>query len=288
MSNEIMTLLKNSVASIAPGVDDDTRAVAGSSGNKRISLEGGVFRKYVNGKQIATVQSRDMDIILVKMAHNPSRTYYSGSYQKGVKVSPVCWSNDSKAPDVAVKTPQASVCEKCPHAVKGSGQGGIGTACRLSWRTAIVLPNLPDGDVMQLVIPGASVWGGEESGKWRFRPYIQMLAANNISASRVITKMQFDMNSSSPRLWFSPVAPVNSDEVELLNAQGRTEAAERAIKLTVFQQDGGNATEEAAVENEVEVEAPAIPEPSLRDSKKTEAASANVSDVVRKWAKPKA
>jgi hypothetical protein len=115
-----------------------------------------------------------------------------------------------------------------------------------------------------------------------------MLAANNISASRVITKMQFDMNSSSPRLWFSPVAPVNSDEVELLNAQGRTEAAERAIKLTVFQQDGGNATEEAAVENEIEVEAPAIPEPSLRDSKKTEAAPANVSDVVRKWAKPKA
>jgi hypothetical protein len=61
MSNEIMTLLKNSVASVATGVDDDTRAVAGSSGNKRISLEGGVFRKYVNGKQVATVQ--DLSLI---------------------------------------------------------------------------------------------------------------------------------------------------------------------------------------------------------------------------------
>jgi hypothetical protein len=281
MSNEIMTLLKNSVASVATGVDDDTRAVAGSSGNKRISLEGGVFRKYVNGKQVATVQDRDMDIILVKMAHNPSRTFYTGSYQKGVKVSPLCWSTDAKTPDASVKTPQASACEKCPHSVKGSGQGGIGTACRISWRTAVVLPQMPDGDVMQLVIPGASVWGPEEAGKWRFRPYVQMLAANNVSAGRVITKMQFDMNSSSPRLWFSPVAPVNADEVELLANQARSEAAERAVKLTVFQQDGGD----APVEAEVEVEAPPVPEPVLRESKKTTEAPTDVSDVVRKWSK---
>jgi len=281
MSNEIISLLKNSVASVAAGVDDDTRAVAGSSGNKRISLEGGVFRKYVNGKQVATVQDRDMDIILVKMAHNPSRTFYTGSYQKGVKVSPMCWSTDAKTPDASVKTPQASACEKCPHSVKGSGQGGIGTACRISWRTAVVLPQMPDGDVMQLVIPGASVWGPEEAGKWRFRPYIQMLAANNVSAGRVITKMQFDMNSSSPRLWFSPVAPINADEVELLANQGKSEAAERAIKLTVFQQDGGD----APVEAEVEVEAPPVPEPVLRESKKTTEAPTDVSDVVRKWSK---
>jgi hypothetical protein len=281
MSNEIISLLKNSVASVAAGVDDDTRAVAGSSGNKRISLEGGVFRKYVNGKQVATVQDRDMDIILVKMAHNPSRTFYTGSYQKGVKVSPMCWSTDAKTPDASVKTPQASACEKCPHSVKGSGQGGIGTACRISWRTAVVLPQMPDGDVMQLVVPGASVWGPEEAGKWRFRPYIQMLAANNVSAGRVITKMQFDMNSSSPRLWFSPVAPINADEVELLANQGKSEAAERAIKLTVFQQDGGD----APVEAEVEVAAPPVPEPVLRESKKTPEAPADVSDVVRKWSK---
>ena len=165
--------------------------------------------------------------------------------------------------------------------MKGSGQGGIGTACRISWRTAVVLPQMPDGDVMQLVIPGASVWGPEEAGKWRFRPYVQMLAANNVSAGRVITKMQFDMNSSSPRLWFSPVAPVNADEVELLANQARSEAAERAVKLTVFQQDGGD----APVEAEVEVEAPPVPEPVLRESKKTTEAPTDVSDVVRKWSK---
>lgn len=290
MSNEIIALLKNSVAAVATGVDDDTRAVAGSSGNKRISLEGGVFRKYVNGKQVAAVQDRHMDIILVKMAHNPSRTFYTGSYQKGVKVSPVCWSQDAKTPDPSVKTPQASACDKCPHSIKGTGQGGIGTACRISWRTAVVLPQMPDGDVMQLVIPGASVWGPEEAGKWRFRPYIQMLAANNVSAGRVITKMQFDMNSSSPRLWFSPVAPVNADEVELLAQQGKTDAAERAIKLTVFQSDSGN--EEAPTEPtaySVSSEEAEVEEPKLRESTKTAAAEApsDVPDVIRKWSKKK-
>lgn len=282
MSNDIITMLQGSVAAIQTGVDDDTRAVAGSSGNKRISLEGGVFRKYVNGKEVAKIPDRDMTVIFVKMAHNPSRTMYTGAYKKGVKISPTCWSTDAKTPDADVKTPQASACEKCPHSVKGSGQGGIGSACRISWRTAVVLPNAPDGDVMQLVIPGASVWGPEQSGKWRFRPFVQMLAANNISAGRVITKMEFDTDSSAPRLWFSPVAPINAADQEVLANQAKSEAAERAVKLTVFQQDSGSVEEVVA---EVEVEAPAAPEPVLRESKKTTEASGDLSDVVRKWSK---
>ena len=280
MANDIITMLQGSVAAIQTGVDDDTRAVAGSSGNKRISLEGGVFRKYVNGKEVAKIPDRDMNIIFVKMAHNPSRTMYSGAYKKGVKISPTCWSTDAKTPDADVKTPQASACEKCPHSVKGSGQGGIGSACRISWRTAVVLPNAPDGDVMQLVIPGASVWGPEQSGKWRFRPYAQMLAANNISAGRVVTKMEFDTDSSAPRLWFSPVAPINAADQEVLANQAKSEAAERAVKLTVFQQDSGG-VEEAVPE----VEAPAAPEPVLRESKKAAEPSGDLSDVVRKWSK---
>lgn len=289
MANDIITLLQGSVAAVHTGVDDDTRAVAGSSGNKRISLEGGVFRKYVNGKEVAKIPDRDMDVILVRMAHNPSRTFYTGAYKKGIKVSPVCWSQDAKTPDASVKTPQASSCDKCPHSIKGTGQGGIGTACRISWRTAVVLPNSPDGDVMQLVIPGASVWGPEQAGLWRFRPYVQMLAANNISAGRVITKMRFDTDSSSPRLWFSPVAPVDAADLDVLARQGRTEAAERAIKLTVFQSDSG--AEEAPTEptaysvssGEAEVE-----EPKLRESAKAASEPpTDAADVIRKWTKKK-
>ena len=150
MSNEIIASLKNQIATVKTGLDDDTRAVAGggAGGMKRISIKGGVFRKMAGGKEVASIEDRHMNVIFVKMAHTASRTYYSGAYTEGEKVAPVCWSTDSKTPDAEVKNPQAKSCDTCPWSVKGSGQGGSGTACRLSWRTAVVLPNNPGGDVM--------------------------------------------------------------------------------------------------------------------------------------------
>jgi len=280
MSNDIIASLKNELAVIG-GVDDDTRAVAGGGGGgiKRISIKGGVFRKYAGGKEIGAIEDRHMNVIFVKMAHNPSRTYYAGSYKEGEKAAPICWSSDSKTPDQEVKNPQASACEKCQWSVKGSGQGGSGAACRLSWRTAVVLPQDPSGDVMQLSLPATSAFGKEESGKWPFRPYIQMLANNNISAGRVITKMQFDTKSPVPKLLFSPIAPVPQADFDAIQRQKDSTAAEMAVKMTVFQaDDSGDSSNKETVE---------VAEPALRDSpKKAEAApAADVSDIVKKWSK---
>ena len=289
MSNDIITQLRSSVASINTGVDEDTRAVAGgSTGNKRISIDGGVFRKFVGGKEVAAIEDRHMLLVFVKMAHNPSRTFYKDSYKKGVKVSPSCWSQDAKTPSPECKTPQAESCDKCPFSVKGSGQGGLGTACRISWRTGVVIPGDPGGDVMQLVLPATSCFGSEDGGKWPFRPYIQMLANNNIAASRVVTKAQFDTKSSVPRLLFSPVGAVEAADVETILRQSKSDAAEKAIKLTVFQQDGGNEEVAAPVEvievpvavDETVYEAPQ--EPILRETPKT---SGDAASVISKWKK---
>jgi hypothetical protein len=277
MSNDIIANLKNELAQIQGGVDDDTRAVAGGSSNasKRISIKGGVFRKMAGGKEIGSIEDRHMNVIFVKMAHTPSRTYYTGAYKEGEKVAPVCWSSDSKVPDAEVKNPQASACDKCQWSVKGSGQGGSGAACRLSWRTAVVLPQDPGGDIMQLVLPATSCFGKEETGKWPFRPYVQMLANNNISAGRVVTKMQFDTKSPVPKLLFSPVGVVSEDDIKIVQTQKDSKAAENAVKLTVYQQDEG---EEPAT--------PVTDEPVVREVKKTEAApTADVSDVIKKWSK---
>jgi len=224
-------------------------------------------------------------VIFVKMSHTASRTYYTGAYKEGEKIAPVCWSSDSKKPDPEVKTPQASACDSCQWSVKGSGQGGSGAACRLSWRTAVVLPNNPDGDVMQLVLPATSCFGKEEGGKWPFRPYIQMLANNNISAGRVVTKMQFDTKSPVPKLLFSPVGVVPEADVDTIQRQKESPAAESAIKLTVYQQDEG--TEVAAPAAQAEEVADSSDEPVLRETKKTEpvAASGEVADVIKKWSK---
>ena len=285
MSNDIIESLKNELA-VSGGVDDDTRAVAGGSGGgggiKRISIKGGVFRKYAGGKEIGAIEDRHMNVIFVKMAHNASRTYYSGSYKEGEKTSPVCWSSDSKVPNAEVRNPQASACDKCQWSVKGSGQGGSGAACRLSWRTAVVLPADPGGDVMQLSLPATSAFGKEDSGKWPFRPYIQMLANNNISAGRVITKMQFDTKSPVPKLLFSPVAPVPQGDVDIVLRQKESNSAEMAVKMTVFQADESSESSGAKSED-VEVAQPVLRE----TAKKADAAppAGDVSDIVKKWSK---
>ncbi len=222
------------------GLDEDTIAVANSSFSnqtKRISLRGGVFRKIVGGKEVSTADSAVMNIIIIKMAHNPSRVYYKDSYEEGKRVSPVCWSNDSKKPDEEVRKPQAKSCHTCPNSVRGSGSGGAGTSCRLSWRVAIVLANDPEGDILELVLPSNSCFGKEEQSKWPFKTYIQMLADNNVSAGRIVTKMQFDPNSAKPRALFSPVEAAEDWVLEVVKDQAENQAAHNAIKLTVYQVD---------------------------------------------------
>ena len=284
MSNDLATMFSGALTPIA-GLDEDTLAVAGGArqGSKRISIKGGVFRKYSGGKEIGAIEDRHMEVIFVKMAHKASRMFYDATYVEGQKVSPVCWSTDSEKPDADVKTPCASTCLDCSKSVKGSGQGGTGTACRLSWRTAVVLPKDPSGDVMQLVLPATSSFGKEDNGRFPFRPYIQHLASHNVSAGRVITKMAFDTKSPTPKVVFSPAGKVPDEDLQIIANQAKSLAAESAIKMNVFQVDSAGEIEVPSHRNEiVEDESP----PVKVESKKAAASEEkDISDVVKKWSK---
>jgi hypothetical protein len=279
MSTELVNLSALGALATVGGLDEDTLAVAGGNrqGNKRISIKGGVFRKYAGGKEIGAIEDRHMNVIIVKMAHKASRMFYDKGYKEGEKVSPACWSSDSEAPDAEVKTPAANTCASCPNSAKGSGDNGIGTKCKLSWRTAVVLPNDPAGDVMQLVLPATSAFGKEDSGRWPFRPYIQHLASHNVSAGRVVTKMAFDTKSPTPKVLFSPVGAVPDADLETIARQAKSPAAEAAIKLNVFQVDNSGDTEVAQPEEAAE--------PVKRESKASGEKASDVSDVVKKWSK---
>jgi hypothetical protein len=278
MSTEIMNL--SALAAIG-GLDEDTLAVAGGNrqGSKRISIKGSVFRKYAGGKEIGSIEDRFMNVIFVKMAHKASRMFYSSGYKEGEKVSPTCWATDSETPDAEVKTPVSKTCSECPNSVKGSGDNGMGTKCKLSWRTAVVLPNDPAGDVMQLVLPATSAFGKEDGGRYPFRPYIQYLASNNVSAGRVITRMAFDTKSPVPKVLFSPVGPVPDEDLDTIARQAKSPLAESAVKLNVYQLDESSAA--------IEVSQPEVAEPVKRESDKPAAGekTADVADVVKKWSK---
>ena len=284
MSNDLATMFSGALTPIA-GLDEDTLAVAGGArqGSKRISIKGGVFRKYSGGKEIGAIEDRHMNVIFVKMAHKASRMFYDATYQEGQKVSPVCWSTDSEKPDADVKTPCATTCLDCSKSVKGSGQGGLGAACRLSWRTAVVLPNDPSGDVMQLVLPATSAFGKEDNGRWPFRPYIQHLASHNVSAGRVITRMAFDTKSPTPKVVFSPAGKVPDEDLQIIANQAKSPAAEAAIKMNVYQVDTAGDVEVPSHRNEVvEDEAPPV---KVESKKASTADEKDISDAVKKWSK---
>lgn len=284
MSNDLATMFSGNLVPVE-GLDDDTLAVAGGArqSNKRISIKGGVFRKYAGGKEIGAIEDRHMEVIFVKMAHKASRMYYEGAYQEGQKISPTCWSTDSETPDLDVKTPCAPACNDCSKSVKGSGQSGVGSACRLSWRTAVVLPKDPAGDVMQLVLPATSAFGKEDTGRWPFRPYIQHLASHNVSAGRVITKMAFDTKAPTPKVLFSPAGKVEDNVLEIIARQAKSPAAEAAVKMNVFQSDSTGDAETLHIREEV-VEV-VTPEPTKRESTKTSSEEKQMADVVKKWSK---
>jgi hypothetical protein len=285
MSNDLATMFSGTAMAPIEGLDEDTLAVAGGMRqSKRISIKGGVFRKYSGGKEIGAIEDRFMNVIFVKMAHKASRMYYEGVFQEGQKVSPVCWSTDSEKPDADVKTPVASACLDCPRSVKGSGQNGTGTACRLSWRTAVVLPNDPAGDVMQLVLPATSAFGKEDNGRFPFRSYIQHLASHNVSAGRVITRMAFDTKATAPKVLFSPAGKVPDADLQIIAQQAKSPAAEAAVKMNVFQADVVEEVPSHRNDIAPEPEA-ATEEPVKRESTKPAAAEKDISDVVKKWSK---
>ena len=139
-----------------------------------------------------------------------------------------------------------------------------------------MLPQQLDGPVYQLVLPATSSFGTEDSSRWPFRPYVQMLASHNVSAGAVITKMQFDTKAKVPRVLFSPAGAIDQNDMETIRNQGKTQAAENAIRLNVYQSDeseGAEPTKRTNAKREVVEDAPTDGTPQ---------------DLVKKWARKSA
>lgn len=212
----------------------------GNVGNtKRISIKGGVFRLLAGGKEVASIEDRHLDVVIVKAAPKVSRVFYAAAYD-GDKISaPDCWSNDGETPDGSIKEPQADTCAKCPQNIAGSGQGQS-RACRYQQRLAVVLADDMDGDVLQLTLPATSIFGKEEGDKRPLQAFARFLAVQNppVNPEQIVTRMKFDTKAESPKLFFAPVRWLTDDEYPTVVAKGDSDDAKRAINMTVAQADG--------------------------------------------------
>ena len=238
--------------------------MGGALGNtsKRISIKGGVFRLVAGGKEMASIEERHLDVIVVKAAPKVSRIFYAKSYDGDNITGPDCWSNDGEKPDASIKAPQAPTCMTCKQNIAGSGQGNS-RACRYQQRLAVMLADNPD-EVLQLTLPATSVFGKEDGDKRPLQAYVRHLALASppVDVEKIVTRMKFDTKAESPKLFFSPVRWLTNVEFELARAKGNTQEALDAVRMTASQTDGVKAKPALAlpgkplVEDDDVVEAP--------------------------------
>ena len=226
----------NELSSIAKSLAGGNGA---GSAPKRISIKGGVFRLLASGKEIASIDERFLDVIIVNAAPKVSRIFYASSYDAENVTGPDCWSNDGENPDPSAENKQAVTCTSCPKNIAGSGQGNS-RACRYQQRIAVVLANNPSGDVLQLTLPAASVFGKEDGDKRGLQAYARYLLAQNppVNPEQIVTQMRFDTKAESPKLHFKPVRWLTDAEYAIVLEQAASPDAQRAVVMTVAQSDG--------------------------------------------------
>lgn len=206
---------------------------------KRISIEGGVWRMIVGGKEVAKNTDRAMNVVVVSTAPANSRIYYDPAvpYVRGQASAPTCSSNDGVRPNPGTKSPQAATCASCPQNIAGSGQNDS-RACRYQRRLAVVLEGDMSGDVYQLILPATSIFGrGQGTQNLPLEAYARMLHSNKVGVDSVVTKMEFDTDSSTPKVVFSPARYLSEEEQAIVDAQADTPEADQAIGLNAYQAD---------------------------------------------------
>lgn len=264
MANDI-TLFSNVPAHArSTELSETTRALMGngSGAGKRISIKGGTFRLVVGGKEIAQIEERNMDVIIVRAAPAVSRQYYEGKYdpEQGA-VPPTCWSNDGEKPDPGAKSPQGKTCATCPKNIAGSGQGNS-RACRYQQRLAVMLADDMESGVYQLSLPATSIFGKAEGAKRPLKDYVLYLSSQPkgpVNVDALVTKMRFDTKVEQPKLFFEPVRWLTDEEVAIAREAGESPEAKAAVTMTVAHTDGAPKAEAMSIpgkqpEAEAEVE----------------------------------
>ena len=264
-----------------------TGGSSGAAAGKRISIKGGVFRVMDNGKEVAAIEDRHLDIIIVKAAPKVGRQFYAAAYDKDASATaPDCSSNDGERPDPSAKNAQSQTCMTCPQNQAGSGTGNS-RACRYQQRLAVVLENDMGGSVMQMVLPATSIFGKAEGDKHPLQSFARYLAAQNppINPEQIVTRMKFDTKSESPKLHFAPTRWLTDDEYETIKEQAESDDAQKAIVMNAAQTDGVKPAP-LAIAGKPPTKAKPAPAPVVEEDDEEDEAPVVVAKPAAKKAKP--
>ena len=255
---------------------------------KRISTKGGVFRLIAGGKEVAAIDDRHLDVVIVQAAPKISRTYYAGTYEEGANSAPTCWSADGDLPDASIDSPQAPSCANCPQNAKGSGLGDS-RACRFSQRLAVVLANDMEGDVMQLTLAATSIFGKEDGDKRPLQAYARYLAAQSINPETLVTRMRFDTKAAVPKLFFQPMRWLSDDEYAICSKKGQSAEAKQAITMSVAKKkdepialEGKKPTAKVEAASD-DVDEPEVRKPATKPNAVPAKKAGKLAEVIGEW-----
>jgi hypothetical protein len=234
----------------------------GSSGGslRRIALNtNGTFKRIVGGEQIGKAVPHQLDVIVVDLLADPSRQFYASKYDPSAQATlPDCWSNDGKTPDAKAAGKPASSCAACPKNVDGSGENGKGRACRFLRRVAVLVVGDSSGEVYQMQIPAASLFGKGTDNIHPFESYKKFLMANGEAVDTVVTRVMYDLDADTMKLKFTPVRLLTEVEAGFVDAAQEDPETKRYVGLTVVETGGANKAIAAPAEPKT-IEAKPIP-----------------------------
>jgi hypothetical protein len=151
----------------------------------------------------------------------------------------------------------------------------------------VALANDLRGDIFQLTLPAASIFGAGEPGKWPLQTYAKMIGSKGIPITAVVTEMRFDTDSATPKLTFKPVKVLDAADHGIVIEQGKSDSAMKAITMTVAEADGIKPAKLEAPKAEAKpakVEAEPVEEPTKRVAKKEEEApKKDLSKILEAW-----
>jgi hypothetical protein len=221
------------------------------SGFAVVSIRGKVWRARHKGDE-HIIRDRDgepkrrLQVVVVGVGPNVSKTYYAGAYVSGNTEAPDCASTDGIRPDAGVADPQASSCATCPMNQFGSRiteAGKKGKACQDNKRLAIV----PADDIENAIFGGPMLLRIPPSSFQSLDQVSQVLAKNRVPFYGAVLDLAFDPDAEYPLLTFRAIGRITDPDMAAMIMEHRNSTVTESILF-------GNAGAEAAL--------PVLPSPT--------------------------
>lgn len=228
------------------------------TGGNRIGLKASRFRLIVAGIEEGVIEDNYLDTIILDAAPAVSRVFYASAYKQGENVAPTCYSADGIVPNDDVKQKQSDKCATCPQNVKGSKivDGQKHKACAYFRRLVPMLA----GDVIErrtykLDVKAMGLFGEGTPTSKNLNDYIKSLETRGVDIGTVVTRITFDLNSSTPKLLFRAFRYVTPDELNAVKDLVGSDEVKRLAEVSMSTLDfsgeeptGGDTPQEAPQE----------------------------------------